>query len=361
MDGAAAPPQAEPARSRTAGFVARSGSRSSPLQVLYEDAGGLLVLMFHEGTFAQVPSLVRHGFLDANTYLLFTFSWRQPPSQLAQLRARLEEAAGAGRVDPEILRTRVKLLMNSEQELQAARQAFPGFEVRKVSNAAFLDEGLFRILPGPRPYGAVLNSKPLAFKRHHLSRLVENKIFITYDTREPDVGKTAKVAIEEFAPREVFRNRPEEEVVRLLNQSRVGLLLSEVEGACYASLEYLLCGLPVVSTRCEGGREEFYDETNAIIVEPTEEAVRDGVREALRRLREGEMKRAEIRRGTMRRVRGFRRAFAKVLQGILDAHGRQGVDAQEWLAATLAGDNKLRRHRNFWVQEVAPAASATTA
>lgn len=39
-----------------------------------------------------------------------------------------------------------------------------------------------------------------------------------------------------------------EELNRCLNQCRLGLCLSAVEGPMYASIEYLLAGLPVVST-----------------------------------------------------------------------------------------------------------------
>ncbi|KAL4440414.1 hypothetical protein ABPG75_003415 [Micractinium tetrahymenae] len=69
------------------------------------------------------------------------------------------------------------------------------------------------------------------------------------------------------------------EVYAALNHSEVGALLSALEGPCWASTECLLCGLPVVSTRCSGGREVWYSQDNSIIVEPTPEAVAaDGVR-----------------------------------------------------------------------------------
>ena len=64
------------------------------------------------------------------------------------------------------------------------------------------------------------------------------------------------------------------------NQSRCGLIFSNREGGCYTSSEYLLCGLPVISTEPEpgqelGGREFWYTEYNSILCKPTLEAVRD--------------------------------------------------------------------------------------
>ncbi|MFZ6763136.1 glycosyltransferase [Pseudoroseomonas sp. WGS1072] len=201
----------------------------------------------------------------------------------------------------------------------------------------------------------MLNSKPLAFKRHDLSRLVGGTLFITYDVNEPDHGRTARVVLEDCGPAGIVRNQPPERVVALLNSSEVGLILSAAEGACYASLEYLLCGLPVVSTPSLGGRDAFYDAANAIIVEPKAEAVRDGVALALRQLREGEMDREAIRREAVARMAGFRRVLAGEVARILEGHGRRVPDGMAWLTDLLRRDSKLREHRNFWVQEVEAA------
>lgn len=60
------------------------------------------------------------------------------------------------------------------------------------------------------------------------------------------------------------------QVCAALNRCEVGLALSELEGPCWASTEYLLCGLPVVTTPCSGGREVWYNEGNSIVVQPTQ-------------------------------------------------------------------------------------------
>lgn len=75
------------------------------------------------------------------------------------------------------------------------------------------------------------------------------------------------------------------EVAAVMRQAYVGLSLSFIEGACLASLEYLLCGLPVVSTHSLGGRDAWYGEDNCILVGPSVEAALRGDfdRQALRR------------------------------------------------------------------------------
>jgi glycosyltransferase involved in cell wall biosynthesis len=70
----------------------------------------------------------------------------------------------------------------------------------------------------------------------------------------------------------------EGEVKEKINQSNCGLILSASEGACFASSEYLLCGIPIVSTVSEGGRSVWYDEYNSLIVDANADAVTEGVR-----------------------------------------------------------------------------------
>lgn len=50
-----------------------------------------------------------------------------------------------------------------------------------------------------------------------------------------------------------------DKINEIYGQSRCGLILSAEEGACFAAMEYLLCGLPVVTTPNIGGRDEFFD------------------------------------------------------------------------------------------------------
>ena len=67
------------------------------------------------------------------------------------------------------------------------------------------------------------------------------------------------------------------EVNQIFQQSHCGLILSSQEGACRASSEYLLAGLPVVSTESVGGRDVWYDDYNSIIVEPCSLQVKEAV------------------------------------------------------------------------------------
>jgi glycosyltransferase involved in cell wall biosynthesis len=117
------------------------------------------------------------------------------------------------------------------------------------SNAALLIETHFTIGPQSESrFDAVYNARAKSFKRHELSTLVKSKVFLAYDWKKSDVD------LDTFHPRELYRNIKGSEVAAILHKARVSLMLSQEEGACYASLEYLLCGMPVVSTPSTGGR-----------------------------------------------------------------------------------------------------------
>ena len=63
----------------------------------------------------------------------------------------------------------------------------------------------------------------------------------------------------------------------MMNRSVCGLALSRREGAMFACTEYLLCGLPIVSTLSVGGRDFFFEDDFARIVDANPTAVREAV------------------------------------------------------------------------------------
>ncbi|KAL4431745.1 hypothetical protein ABPG77_002961 [Micractinium sp. CCAP 211/92] len=121
------------------------------------------------------------------------------------------------------------------------------------------------------------------------------------------------------------------QVCAALNRCEVGLSLSELEGPCWASSEYLLCGLPVVTTPCSGGREVWYNEGNSIVVQPTQDAVAAGVSQAIQQLRSGAFSRQRIREGALQQARSFRAALNAEVQAIFEEHGVR-LSAADWFA-----------------------------
>jgi len=147
-----------------------------------------------------------------------------------------------------------------------------GFKGDIVNHNCFLDENLFKVVESEKKYDAIYTARLAPFKRHHLASKVENLALIA--------GNTSGELIKDLPPHKYINEShlSPEEVILKLSESKVGLLLSEFEGACYSSSEYLLCGLPVVSTRSHGGRDIWYNAYNSIVCDANPDSVAEAVK-----------------------------------------------------------------------------------
>lgn len=298
----------------------------------------LSVVIFHDAL-DLLPSLLGKDMLPEKTHFVFSFSWYTSVERWHEYGAMLRTEREKHRYQFDAFE-RITILVNSEEEAGFARMHLPAAAVILCNNAALLDETQFVVLPIEQPYDAVLNAKPHVFKRHQLSSLIDNKVFLTY-------GSGDAVKLENFKPKEIFRGVPPQEVCRVLNRARVGLILSEVEGACYASAEYLLAGLPVVSTPSKGGRDVYYNAMNSRVVEPTPEAIKKATDELVAALKSGDIDRNAIRADMIKQMLAQRANFAARLQVVFDKTFIE-IDARKLLAARLTSNNKLGANRNFW-------------
>lgn len=166
------------------------------------------------------------------------------------------------------------ILAQKPDDIPRIREA--GLECLFANHNSFLDESTIYPEDEVEPvYDAIYNARLLPYKRHHLAYQVENMAVITakrlidgdagnqvlsgykslrYSNYDPETGKVDM--------------KPPEGVRHLLSLSRCGLALSAIEGAMYASGEYGLAGLPIVSTPSLGGRDQFYHDDWVKIVEP---------------------------------------------------------------------------------------------
>ena len=147
-----------------------------------------------------------------------------------------------------------------------------GFNTYLVNHNCFLDENLFKIINSDKVYDAVYTARLTPFKRHYLSNNIENLALIS--------GNLNGAGELEHIPKCRWRNSEQlnsSEVNQVLSKSSVGIILSKEEGACYSSSEYLLCGLPVVSTYSKGGRDQWYNDYNSIICSDNPEDIFESV------------------------------------------------------------------------------------
>ena len=162
---------------------------------------------------------------------------------------------------------RFVFLCNEEEE----RAAFAGAGMTAVlcNSNAFVDETVFQPIAGTeRIYDAVYNGSMSPQKRRELARLVPHAahIFRPVDNLSHAQSLALLGTMRQLMPTHDFLNKVDEtgieklsrqEVNHVLARSCTGLCLSAREGAMFASVEYLLAGVPVVSTPALGGRHLF--------------------------------------------------------------------------------------------------------
>lgn len=137
-----------------------------------------------------------------------------------------------------------------------------------INQNAFLDTDLFKLKNNKKEFDAVYNAQLKPFKRHHLATGLENIALIYYggsgdlgyfrDLRSVFPSAFYANGDPIYSDRgNLFKFISPDQVSDIYSRSYAGLCLSAVEGAMYASAEYLLCGIPVVSTKNHGGRNVF--------------------------------------------------------------------------------------------------------
>lgn len=222
----------------------------------------------------------------------------------------------------------VIFLCNSPAEYEQ----FGKFGIPRIfcNHNCFLDEEIYKIIPDTaKEYDAIYDAAMIEYKRHYLASKVKNFALITFITDHAYFMETKNILPEaiwlNFASGD-YEWISKKKLIKYFNQSRVGLCLSAEEGAMFASTEYLLCGLPVVSTRSKGGRDVFFDEEYVKIVDDTPEAVEEGVKEMMKR----EIPPDYIREKTIEKMKPHRERFIELVQQIYNKEGVDRSFREEW-------------------------------
>lgn len=234
-------------------------------------------------------------------------------------------------------------LCNDDRERNA--HAAAGLDAILCNANAFSDEDVFKPSGESKQYNAVYNAAIIPWKRHELTRLIESCVHITYRKDELTYQQALDRLnfLKRLAPSHHFANPiindrimpiPAQDVATLTERSRCGLCLSAVEGAMLASIEYLLTGVPVVSTASVGGRETFADRAFWRTVSPDADSVAAGVREMIAR----DIDPQQIREATLTRVKEHRARLRVAVE--------QATDGAVELPADL-GDRCYRFNSNF--------------
>jgi hypothetical protein len=203
------------------------------------------------------------------------------------------------------------------------------------SHNALIREDLFYPIPGRQAqFDAIYDGKLADYKRHHLARCVSSLALNTYlqpeyCTLEYFQTTLGLLAHATWLKKPWVENRwlPVQEVNAAYNRARVGLCLSEVEGSMWASIQYLLAGLPVVTTRNLGGRDEFFSPLSTRWVDDDPVDVARAVAELVAL----DIDPALIRAEALAKIGEHRRRFLEWIRSVIEKEGGEpGRWAGEW-------------------------------
>lgn len=181
------------------------------------------------------------------------------------------------RIHQEVSRLgRVTFVTNEPSEARWLRLC--GLDAVALNQNLHIRENFFT--PGDgvhsKRYNAVYAAQLAGFKRLHLAKDIDRLMVVTYK------AASSEWDLHDYEPRlrhaEFNRTYLDREAVRdVYRDSVCGLALSAVEGAMWASMEYLMCGIPVVSTPNRGGRDRYLTGPHAREVDAEAAAVASAV------------------------------------------------------------------------------------
>ena len=195
--------------------------------------------------------------------------------------------------------------------------------------AIFIDENVWKPYQGQffdlGRFDAVLNARFDRWKRHDLASSI-SRLMLVYDySLDEDIEKSTRRMIATlpdacFANRELRGERysklKHEEIAQLYAHVDVGLCLSSSEGYNRASTEYMMCGLPVVSTNSTGGRDRYYANKYCRIVDANAASIANAVQE----LKQCNFSRAEVRKYLLDLLEFDRHNFLRGFNRIVEQH-----------------------------------------
>ncbi|MDT9199436.1 tetratricopeptide repeat protein [Limnospira sp. PMC 1042.18] len=231
-------------------------------------------------------------------------------------------------------KTQFFLMYNSPLEmLNFSEKGFQGDVINK--NAWLNENEVMQPMESHKMYDAIYVDFENKSKRPLLAAQVSRLALVT----RANQGKV----ISEIPPNEYINDRQllPEEVCEKINQAHCGLILSAEEGACLTSSEYLLCGIPVVSTTSRGGRDVWYNEYNSIVCDPTPDAVAFAVEKFVRNPPDAQ----RIRQRYIEQAEDYRAKFIQVVADVFNRFGVVDVDPLSYFKKNFY--HRMRKSENI--------------
>jgi len=200
-----------------------------------------------------------------------------------------------------------------------------GLESIFCNKNCFLDEDNYKINPKTsKKYDAIYISRIAPVKRHLLAAKIKNLLLVgSVDEKEKEYAAKVK---EKLKQAKWQQNLSTNALSKCINQAKVGLALSDVEGSMFGSTEYLLCGIPQVSTPSVGGRDVFFQDEYVKIVSANEDDIAAGVLEMTKCKTDP----YKIRYETLKIMKQHRQTFMDYVQSIYDKENKRRIFENQW-------------------------------
>lgn len=289
-----------------------------------------IALVYTPSGLDHIVELAKAYSSSETCHFLIFFNWYMNPVQILNFRNQVRQI---GALNSKFI---VHPLCNSELEFQNFRRLTPELGANFINQNIVLDESIYEVQTSwSERSGAIINSRMLPFKRLELAAKVSNLSVITCGWRKD--GNEYQARVQESLSHANWLNisddgkygkLSESEITSALNQKKVGLIFSKREGACFAATEFLLCGLPVISTPSVGGRDAFFNQSNSRIVAADESEIAAKVDE----LYSSDTEPTTIRNSALKIILEHRQRFCRLVDTISDGYGVRRSFSKEWSA-----------------------------
>jgi len=296
----------------------------------------ILITYWHDFVITKdefLASLSEHK----DVYILIQIGWHRETSERAQelvdMLAELKEQRDG---------LHFTFLCNSPHEEEVLKAK--GLNAVFCHQNAFIDEKLYPIIPDAKKlFDAIYVARVTPFKRQELARDIKTLRLIGWTS---PLEKDYFDQIMTDTPQAKWTcNIASNKIYREINAARVGLCLSSEEGAMFVSAEYMLCGIPAVTTKNLGGREAIFPEKAFCYVDETPESVAKGVYKLIK----DSPAPSEIRKNYIKNMYKHRQIFIQMVQSIIYSSGENFNFEKQWDEVFIHKFG-LRRRISIWTK-----------
>ena len=263
------------------------------------------------------------GSLNENTYVFLQFTWNIE-AIIDQFPWRIYEKKFGDGFD-----VKKNLIYCAPNELCYLRIISKGFSAILLNHNALLDYKKFLFEKNTnKKFLAVINSRPFWWKRVYLCKGIKGIAYIKGEDWARDENSWNDWQKSDFDY--LAEKIPPKKVSEIYKNSQMGLILSGNtgenkqnlnEGANYSTGEYLLSGLPVVTTPSQGGREYWLNSRNSVTCLPTKDSLEESIKLCLGFLQKDIFRRNIIRKAFIEKANYNRHLFCNKLDFILKKYG----------------------------------------